>query len=87
MAHGADPRLKKPGKYSALELAQSYDNDEMVNMLSGWLGVYDPDERIMQQLALMIKTDREDQVKVIMNKGVDMDAKFEMVPSQMCLKK
>ena len=79
MSHGADPYLKMTGEHSALDVAMLSENIEMVNLLDGWLGVYNPDERIMQQLVLMIKTDREDQVKAIVDEGVDLNAQFEMV--------
>ena len=80
MVHGADKTIISPDNKTAADMATKEGHHNIAALINNWKGNYGPKERPTQQLVLMTKNDREDQVKIILEQTkVDLDAELTMV--------
>ena len=79
LAHGADPNLEDGDGDTPADTARNEGETEMAEYIDSWKGDVDPEESPAQQLALMIKMDKADQVKVLLNGGLDVKMSLEKV--------
>ena len=81
LAYGADPNLKMGSNGdTTLDWVNKQGSEELKELINSHQGNFDPNEPLMQQMMLMIKMDREDQVKRILDKEeVDVNEQLTMV--------
>ena len=80
LSYGADKTLtckaKNSWSYTAAQWCSIKGHTEVYELINSWTGDYDPWERPGQQMIIMIKRDRADQVARILDDGFDVEYIF-----------